>query len=171
MSRALVLNASYEPLCVVPGRRALILFLAGKAEIVHASEDVVHSEKMTFAMPSVVRLLHFVKVPYRAGLALNRRAVFMRDGGRCQYCNATAESIDHVIPRSRGGEHVWENVVAACRACNSRKRDRLLEETNFVLRAKPMPPRQRIWLLAYKSRPEWKEYLGAIEVEDESLSA
>jgi 5-methylcytosine-specific restriction endonuclease McrA len=160
-SRALVLNASYEPLCIVSGRRALLLALNGKADIVHGGSEVLHSERASFTVPSVVRLVHFVKVPYHAGLALNRRAVFIRDGGRCQYCNAAAESIDHVVPRSRGGQHIWTNVVAACRSCNARKRDRLLEETNFVLRAAPAEPRQRAWLLAADAHmtPEWRKYM------------
>ena len=161
MSRALVLNASYEPLCVVSSRRALLLILNGKAQVLHAGADQFRSERHCFTAPSVIRLTYFVKVPYSAGLSLNRRAVFLRDGGRCQYCDAAAESIDHVVPRSRGGAHTWENVVAACRACNSRKRDRLLEETNFVLRQPPAAPRQRVWLLSYRSgtNPDWDQYL------------
>jgi 5-methylcytosine-specific restriction endonuclease McrA len=163
MSRALVLNASYEPLCVVSARRALLLTLNAKAEMVHESDEVFHSERSAWTVPSVVRLLHYVKVPYRAGIAVNRRAVFLRDGGKCQYCNAAAESIDHIIPRSRGGTHTWENVVAACRPCNSKKRDRLLEETNFVLRSYPREPKQRIWLASFNPMPEWMHYLGATE--------
>lgn len=162
MSRALVLNASYEALCIVSSRRALILTLIGKAEMVHAGAGRFHAETVSFAVPSIVRLLHYVKVPYHAGTALNRRAVFVRDGGRCQYCNNAAESIDHVVPRSRGGTHTWENVVAACRPCNSRKRDRLLEETTFILRRPPSQPRQRVWMLTSTGAvtPEWLPYLG-----------
>lgn len=164
MSRALVLNASFEPLCVVSARRALLLMLADKAELLHSGSGKFHSERVSFPVPTVVRLRHFVKVPYHAGNSLNRRAVFVRDGGKCQYCNAAAESIDHVIPRSKGGLHTWENVVAACRSCNSRKRDRLLEETNFVLRCKPTQPRQRVWLLSHSnSNPDWDQYLGVAE--------
>jgi 5-methylcytosine-specific restriction endonuclease McrA len=160
VSRALVLNASFEPLCVVSGRRALVLLLNQKAEMVHEGDEVFHSERAAFVIPSVVRLTHYVKVPYRAGIAVNRQAVFIRDGGRCQYCDATAESIDHVVPRSRGGMHTWENVVAACRPCNSRKRDRLLEETSFVLRTRPKAPTQQMWMYALSPRPEWATYLG-----------
>jgi len=163
MSRALVLNASYEPLCVVSARRALLLTLNAKAEMIHESGDVFRSERSAWTVPSVVRLLHYVKVPYRAGISVNRRAVFLRDGGKCQYCNAAAESIDHIVPRSRGGTHTWENVVAACRPCNSKKRDRLLEETNFVLRSSPREPKQRIWLAAFNPMPEWLNYLGVSE--------
>jgi 5-methylcytosine-specific restriction endonuclease McrA len=162
MSRALVLNASYQPLSVVPGRRAAILVLADKAELVHESGDLLRSERLSIALPSVVRLRHFVRVPFRHRAPLNRRGVFARDGHRCQYCGAAADSIDHVVPRSRGGLHTWENVVAACRGCNVRKRDRLVEETSMVLRRRPLPPRELTWVAAAVGTvPEhWHPYLG-----------
>lgn len=162
VSRALVLNASFEPLCVVPARRALLLVLDDKAELVAATDGVFRSVRATFPEPSVVRLARYVKVPYQTRLALNRRAVFARDGHRCQYCGAGAENIDHVVPRSRGGTHTWENVVAACRPCNSRKEDRLLHEVGFTLHRSPAQPHQRIWLLVAIGgvRPDWEPYLG-----------
>jgi len=161
MSKALVLNATYEPLCVVPVRRAVVLVLKEKAEVLHATERTLHSERTAMPAPSVIRLTHFVKVPYRARAALNRRAVFARDDNRCQYCGAAAENIDHVIPRSRGGLHVWENVVAACRPCNTRKRDRLLSETTMTLRRRPGVPRELTWVaVAVGSVPSlWEPYL------------
>jgi len=162
MSRALVLNASFEPLCVVSTRRALILVLDSKAEVVHETGGYFHSERSAFPEPSVVRLCQYIRVAYQARVALNRRAIFARDGHRCQYCGGTAESIDHVIPRSRGGPHSWDNVVAACRPCNSRKQDRLLHETTFTLRRTPTAPRGRAWILAASGavRPDWEPYLG-----------
>ena len=102
MSRALVLNASFEPLCVVSTRRALLLVLDAKAELLHDTGRRFHAQRIAIPEPSVVRLAHYVKVPYQARIALNRRAVFARDGHRCQYCGSAAENIDHVIPRSRG---------------------------------------------------------------------
>jgi 5-methylcytosine-specific restriction endonuclease McrA len=169
MTRALVLNATYEPLCVVSTRRALILVLDDKAELVHASEGVFRSARQSFPEPSVVRLSHFVKVPYRARVALNRRAVFARDGHRCQYCGGAAENIDHVIPRSRGGTHTWDNVVAACRPCNTRKEDRYLNEVGFQLHRPPSVPRERTWIIAATGslRSDWEPYLGT----EASLSA
>src|SRR3954451_10732610 len=140
MAPALVLNASFEPLCVVSARRAVVLMLADKAELVADSGFVIHSEKLAVTVPSVVRLRTFVAVPYRRRIAVTRRAVMMRDGGRCQYCGTHADSIDHVVPRSRGGTHTWDNVVAACRTCNVRKRDRLLPETTMNLRRHPAAP-------------------------------
>lgn len=162
MSRALVLNASFEPLSIVAIRRALILVLDEKAEMVTATGREIHSARYAFAEPSVVRLLTYVKVPYRTRVALNRRAIFLRDSHRCQYCGATAENIDHVVPRSRGGAHAWDNVVAACRPCNARKEDRLLSEvTSMRLRRPPVAPAGRIWMLLATGglRPEWHPYL------------
>jgi 5-methylcytosine-specific restriction endonuclease McrA len=162
VAKALVLNATYEPLCVVPVRRAVVLVLKEKAEVVHATDEVLHSERASFAAPSVIRLTYFVKVPFRARAALNRRAVFARDGHRCQYCGASAENIDHVVPRSRGGEHVWENVVAACRPCNTRKEDRLLHEVGLSLRRKPSAPKELTWIVVSVGsvHPHWQPYLA-----------
>lgn len=161
MSRSLLLNASYEALCVLSSRRALLLVLDGKAEVLSVTGRLFRSQRLSLPEPSVVRLEHYVKVPYQTRVALNRRAVFARDGYRCQYCGAAAENIDHVVPRSRGGPHTWENVVAACRPCNTAKEDRLLHESGLVLRQKPVQPRERIWLLASGSvRREWEPYLS-----------
>ncbi len=161
MSKALVLNASYEPLCVVSARRALVLVLREKAEVLHATDHAFHSERSVLPEPSVIRLRYFVKVPFRARAALNRRAVFARDDHRCQYCGGAAENIDHVIPRSRGGSHAWENVVAACRRCNTRKEDHLLHETGLVLRRRPVAPQELTWIIVAVGtvHPHWEPYL------------
>jgi 5-methylcytosine-specific restriction endonuclease McrA len=161
MSRALVLNASFEPLCVVPSRRAAVLVLSHKAEVLHDTGEALHSEHLTVPVPSVIRLRHFVKVPFRRRAPLSRRGIFARDGHRCQYCGVTAESIDHVVPRSKGGEHTWENVVAACRPCNVRKRDRLLHETSMALCRRPTAPVALTWVaVAVGSVPQhWESYL------------
>lgn len=170
VTQALVLNATYEPLCVVSTRRALVLILDEKADLLHATDRFFRSERAAFDEPSVVRLRHFVRVPYQARVALNRRAVFARDGHRCQYCGGSAENIDHVIPRSRGGLHSWENVVASCRPCNARKRDHLLEESGMRLRRPPKVPRHRTFILVASGaiRTEWEPYLGPLS---SSLSA
>ena len=162
MSGALVLNATFEPLCIVAARRALNLMLAGKAEMITGGDAWFHSERQAFQQPSVVRLQKFVKVPYGARVALSRRAVFARDGHRCQYCGNAAENIDHVVPRSRGGTHTWDNVVAACRRCNSHKEDRFLHEVGMRLPHHPVAPRDRAWVLAAIGghRPDWEPWLG-----------
>ena len=118
VARALLLNASFEPLCVVSSRRAVVLVLKDKAEIVHRNGAEFRSERRNVPVPSVIRLVHFVRVPFRATAPLSRRAVFARDHHRCQYCGSNAENLDHVVPRSRGGTHSWDNVVASCRGCN-----------------------------------------------------
>jgi 5-methylcytosine-specific restriction endonuclease McrA len=161
MSKALVLNATFEPLCVVPVRRAVVLVLKDKAEVLHAGDRELHSERMVMPLPSVIRLTHFVKVPFRARAALNRRAVFARDDNRCQYCGAAAENIDHVVPRSRGGQHVWENVVAACRPCNSRKEARSVHDAGLVLRRRPTAPKELTWVVVAVGsvHPHWEPYL------------
>lgn len=161
MSGALVLNATYEPLSVVPIRRAVVLVLAERAEVLHDTGEALHSEHLTVPVPSVVRLRTFVKVPFRRRAPLNRRGVFARDGHRCQYCGGTAESIDHVIPRSKGGPHTWENVVAACRPCNVHKGDRLLTQTSMQLRRPPLAPRESTWVtVAMGVVPSlWEPYL------------
>ena len=159
MARSLVLNASHEPLAVVPSRRAVVLVLKEKAEIVVSNGVVFHSEHIEIPAPTVVRLRYFVKVPYRARAALTRRAVFARDGWTCQYCGGAAENVDHVIPKSRGGEHTWENVVAACRRCNSRKENRLPQEVGFRPRRQPFVPRDGFRLTLGRLEPEWEAYL------------
>jgi 5-methylcytosine-specific restriction endonuclease McrA len=166
--RALVLNATFEPLSIVSSRRALLLVLATRAELLHATEAIFRSERASFPEPSVVRLARYVRIPHDRTVAVNRRTVFARDGHRCQYCGSAAESIDHVVPRSRGGLHAWDNVVAACRRCNTRKEDRLPHEVGLVLRTSPIAPRQRVWLLAMSggARDEWTPYLG-----EQSLTA
>jgi 5-methylcytosine-specific restriction endonuclease McrA len=179
MPRSLVLNATYEPLCVVAARRALVLVLAERAELLHGSGRVFHSERLAMPEPSVVKLCRYVRVPYQTRIALNRRAVFARDSHRCQYCGAAAENIDHVVPRSRGGTHTWDNVVASCRPCNARKEDRLPHEAGLVLRSAPVQPRDRMWALLAGGAvsPEWEPYLGmsglppTVEAGAEAISA
>jgi 5-methylcytosine-specific restriction endonuclease McrA len=162
MRSALVLNATYEPLSVVPARRAACLVLADKADIVEDDGTEIHSPSTTLRSPLVIRLRYVVKVPYHRRAALSRRALFARDDHRCQYCGGTADSIDHVLPRSRGGEHTWENVAAACRPCNLHKRDRTPDEAQMRLTRPPRAPKELAWVLISVSRvPEaWKPYLA-----------
>jgi 5-methylcytosine-specific restriction endonuclease McrA len=168
MSRSLVLNATFEPLSVVAPRRALVLVLVGKADVLHEHASRCRSEYLDCSMPSVVKLRYHVRAPFGRRVALSRRGVFVRDGGQCQYCDSPADSIDHVVPRSRGGPHTWENVVAACRRCNALKRDRLLDQTPLRLRRAPTAPPVGSWVSAsVATLPlEWRPYVGA-----EQLSA
>lgn len=161
MSGVLVLNATFEPLAVVPTRRAICLILAEKVELIHGSGRVVRSERLALDEPSVVRLSRYVNVPYPGHRAPNRRGVLARDRHTCQYCGATAETVDHVVPRSRGGGHTWDNVVAACRRCNGSKRDRLVGETTMRLARPPGPPSPHTWIeVAAGIVPtDWTPYL------------
>ena len=161
----LLLNATYEPLCVVSTRRAIVLVLAAKAEPVDSAADVVHAEMISLAVPVVARLTRYVRVPYPASVPLSRRAVFTRDGQTCVYCGGSATSIDHVVPRSRGGTHTWDNVVAACRRCNHTKADRSLAELGWVLPHPPRTPSGAAWRLLGSRTvdPRWREWLGVPE--------
>ena len=163
--RVLLLNATYEPLTALPLRRAIVLLVCGKADVVHgdASGLVLHSAGGSVDVPSVIRLRVFVRVPYRARVPLTRAALMHRDRFRCAYCSGKAETIDHVVPRSRGGTHTWENCVACCARCNHKKADKLLAELGWPLRTMPTAPRGRHWrLLAglVDADPQWLPYLG-----------
>ena len=177
---ALVLNASYEPLCVVPGRRAVVLLLTAKAVAVAEGDGVVHAATTQVGVPAVVRLTRYVRVPYRATVPLTRKAVFARDGGRCVYCGAAATSLDHVVPRSRGGPHCWENVVSACSRCNHVKADRTVADLGWRLRRQPTAPTGAAWRVVGARRidPRWWPFLDGLpgrpqddEVEDVGVEA
>lgn len=162
--KALVLNATMEPLGVVDARRAIVLILSDRADVVASNGHIFRSERLELAAPSVIRLRRFVSVPYRRRAALSRRGVFIRDDHTCQYCGRTAENVDHVIPRSKRGPHTWENVVAACRRCNSRKKDRSPVEAGMVLHRQPFAPRAAFWLVVAVGgpQPDWDDYLGDV---------
>lgn len=156
----MVLNASYEALNLVNVKRAVILVLKEKAEIIEERGEYLHSERMVMPFPSVIRMVYYVSIPYRA-VSLSRRAVFVRDKHTCQYCGERAESIDHVVPRSRGGGHVWDNVVAACRRCNTRKMNKLPSEVGLKLKHEPIEPHDHVWIYSMASdiHPTWEPYL------------
>ncbi|MCL4394484.1 MAG: HNH endonuclease [Chloroflexi bacterium] len=162
----LVLNATYEPLNIVPVQRAIVLLLKEKAEIVEAAKTKLRAEHLAIAWPLVIRLVVFVPVPRRLPLPLSRRTVMARDLYTCQYCGSQPGkhelTIDHVIPRSRGGTTTWENVVTACAPCNRRKGDRLPEEARMILLAKPARPRFIAVALLGETNAHavWQKYLG-----------
>jgi 5-methylcytosine-specific restriction endonuclease McrA len=164
-SAALMLNATYEPLGVVSVRRAVILVLSGKAVCVQDGDGILHSERERLPVPLVVRLTRYVRVPYRSHVGLSRRAIFARDGGRCAYCRGPAETIDHVMPRSRGGRHAWENVVAACAHCNHTKGDKTPAELGWRLHVSPAAPRGAAWrVLGHRAPdPRWSDWLDLAE--------
>ncbi len=162
-SRALLLNASLEPLCIVSLRRAVLLVMTGKATVLESEGRVLHSERAALPVPVVLCLTRYVHVPQRRTVPPTRRTVLQRDDHRCAYCGGGADTVDHVQPRSRGGRHEWGNVVAACVRCNHRKADRLLQEIGWQLPFVPRAPRWSVALGAAASRaePAWSPYLAA----------
>jgi 5-methylcytosine-specific restriction endonuclease McrA len=162
----LLLNATYEPLSALSVRRAVVLLVCDKAHSVHDDPDgpTLHSAAGSVTVPSVIRLNNYVRVPYSARVPMTRAALMHRDRFRCGYCGGKAETIDHVVPRSRGGEHSWENCVASCAPCNHRKADKLLVEIGWTLRHQLAAPKGRHWRLLAHTReidPAWLRYLGA----------
>ena len=133
MQQVLVLNASYEPLNVTTVRRASVLVFKGKAELIEQLDRPLTSATTAYPWPHVIRLVRYVRVPRAVQRKISRRALFARDGWRCVYCGTSGGrlTLDHVVPRSRGGESVWENVVTSCAPCNLRKGDRLLDEVRM----------------------------------------
>lgn len=159
--RTLVLNAGYEPLAVVTFRRALVLVLAGKASVIAEDDDPVVSPTTILNRPSVILLNRYVKVPYQEGAAVTRRGVLRRDNHLCAYCGKNANTIDHVVPKSRGGADSWENLVACCLRCNNLKGDLTLAQLGWSLRIVPKPPRGTHWRIRELERPapQWGEFL------------
>ena len=163
LRRVLVLNASREPLCVVSLQRAVTLVLTQKAVVLEEDGRLLRSEHLSLPAPHVLCLTRYVHVPYRQSVPPTRRGVLHRDSHRCAYCGGSADTVDHVHPRSRGGRHEWTNVVAACSRCNHRKADRLLTEIGWHLSTTPAAPRGSGALLAgaVRPHPSWAVYLAA----------
>ncbi len=161
--RVLVLNATYEPINVCSVRRAAVLLLKAKAELLEHATWELRSEHTAMPRPVVIRLVSYVKVPRDTHRRkITRRAVFARDGWACQYCGSRSNlTVDHVIPRSKGGGSSWDNIVASCAPCNRRKGDRLPHQVNMHPRVKPRTPGAHIFIqLASPTIPAtWKQYL------------
>ena len=160
----LVLNQSYEPLNICRARRAVVLVYEGRAEMLENGTGFIHSTSRSFAVPSVIKLDYMIKRP-RHERKLTRLEVFHRDHYTCQYCGKETRqlTLDHVIPRYRGGQHVWENIVSACTACNRRKAGKSPEEARMRLIHRPAPPRGNdLFYIPYhllETRDEWQKYL------------
>lgn len=170
MNSVLVLNASYEPLHIVSVHRALVLLLKDKAEVLEATEERIRSANLTMPIPSVIRLVYYVRVPRRIEMPLTRRTLLLRDNYTCQYCGAHGTysnlTMDHVVPRVRGGATSWENVVCACKPCNSRKGSKTLHEANMRLLRDPGRP-HFIALVVLSREPmqaAWSKYLPDVPV-------
>jgi 5-methylcytosine-specific restriction endonuclease McrA len=167
VQQVLVLNASFEPLNVCTVRRAHVLVWKGKAEVLEKLEHPLHSASSTYPWPHVIRLVHYVRVPRGVKRKISRRALFARDGWRCVYCGTSSGrlTLDHVVPRSRGGDSIWENVVTSCAPCNLRKGNRLLHEIQMELRVLPRVPAPVLFIrLSAPTIPtRWQPYLDAYQ--------
>ena len=160
--RTLVLNAGYEPLAVVSFKRALVLVMNEKAVIVeHTDGDPVWGTRRAYERPAVILLTRYVRVPGGRHVPVTRRWVLRRDGHRCGYCDKSASTIDHVLPRSRGGGDSWENLVACCLRCNGFNGNRTPEELGWRLQVRPHAPAGPVWTLRGTDSldPSWHEFL------------
>jgi len=161
--RTLVLNAGYEPLAVVSFKRALVLVMGGKATVVMSDQEhPIVGSSGAWDRPSVILLTRYVRIPAARRVPVSRRGVLRRDGSRCGYCGRAATTVDHVLPRSRGGADSWENLVACCLACNNVKGDRTPAEMGWRLRVPPRPPHGASWVVrgAERPSPDWSEFLA-----------
>lgn len=161
--KVLILNQDYSALTICSVKKAFILIYLNKAELVSQADGMaLRTVSLAYPMPSIIRLFSYVSLPYK-GVMLSRQNVFKRDGHTCQYCGATKDlTLDHVIPRSRGGRSHWNNLVSACKRCNSRKGDRTPEEADMPLKKQPFKPSFVMFLRDFSDHPEkdWEPYLG-----------
>jgi 5-methylcytosine-specific restriction endonuclease McrA len=166
--RVLVLNLDHYPVAVVTVQKAMVLLLMEKAQLLASYELLeIRTVSRSFAYPSVIRLAHYKHIPYK-GVLLNRANLFRRDRGQCQYCGSTKQlTIDHVIPRSKGGKTIWTNLVTACNRCNVFKGDKTLEQVGMLLRTEPFVPSLSYFLASYAERQalEWLPYLDTAMLE------
>lgn len=161
--RVLVLNASYEPLHVCSIKRAITLVMYEVAEVLENSADFIRSPSTAMPVPSVIRLKRYIRRPRIHPIPFSRRNVMRRDFYTCQYCGSKHElTLDHVIPRSKGGRHTWENVVTACRDCNQKKGDRMPDLAGMPLTVKPRVPSFGVYAYGHVAdvQPNWEKYIG-----------
>lgn len=161
--KVLILNQDYSPLTICSVQKAFILVYLSKAELVADAKDyLLRSVTSTYPMPSIIRLFKYVHLPYK-GVMLSRQNIFKRDNGRCQYCLTCEDlTLDHVLPKSRGGKSTWDNLVTACKKCNSKKGDFTPQEAGMPLAQSPFKPSFIVFLRDFSGHIEeaWKPYLA-----------
>lgn len=161
-SSVLVLNQDFSPLTVCSRERAFLLIYLKKADLLSADKNaVLRSVSKTFQSPSVIKINRYVNIPYR-GVVLTRHNIFKRDGNQCQYCGTSKDlTLDHLIPRSKGGKSTWSNLVTACKTCNARKGDFTPEKVGLKLKNRPSKPSYVMFLMDHSGqvREEWRQYL------------
>jgi 5-methylcytosine-specific restriction endonuclease McrA len=171
----LVLNQNYEPLNVCHPRRAFVLVERGKAEVLEHGRDSWRSATRVFPLPSVIRLIYLIKRP-RPQMRLSRREVFNRDKYTCQYCGRRGQrdlTLDHVMPRHRGGRHTWDNLVTACKGCNHRKAGRTPHEAKMRLMKEPLQPRVNSYYVVYPyldAEEGWRKFVPGWEAAAEGFA-
>lgn len=163
MRRVLVLNQDYSPISVCTAERAFLLLYLDKAELIHKAEDVeLRTVNTSFPMPSVIRLQRYIVIPFKR-VMLSRQNLFKRDGNQCQYCGSKKDlTIDHVLPKSRGGQSTWTNLTAACKRCNSLKGDKTPEEAEMPLKKIPFKPSYIMFVRNFSgfTSEDWLKYLS-----------
>jgi 5-methylcytosine-specific restriction endonuclease McrA len=167
-SPVLVLNQNYEPLNVCNEKRAIVLVNRGKAEVLEHGKGHIRTPSQAYQLPSVIRLIYLIRRP-RPKARLTRREIFLRDNFTCQYCGNRGKdlTLDHVVPRHKGGKHTWENLVSACRSCNHRKGGKTVEEAKMNLRRAPVQPRvSTSYMLSQylQSFVEWQKFVPEWEL-------
>ena len=172
-ANVLVLNLDYQPLNVCNVRRAVVLLDKQKAVVIEQNGHIVTSERRAIATPSVIRLAYHIKRP-RPVLKMTRKEVLVRDDHTCQYCGRRGHdlTLDHVNPRHRGGQHTWENVVAACKGCNHKKGGRTLPESHMTLARPPFrPPSTPSYLFSSYIRAGERQWFKFLGVEDSAAAS
>ncbi len=165
-SKVLILNRSFEPLQVCEVRRAIVLLFSGRAERVEDTTDLIRSPSVAMVIPSVIRLQRYIRRPPSRTISFNKKNILKRDAYTCQYCGRNSGermTIDHVVPRSLGGKTIWENVVSACRACNTRKGNRTPQQAGMRLLRKPSKPISALYMTVVVQSARhlhvWRKYL------------
>ena len=166
----LVLNQNYQPLNVCNARRAFVLVDRGKAEVLEHGEGGIRTPSLTFPRPSVIRMIYLIRRP-RPQMRLSRREVFQRDRHTCQYCGRQTRdmTLDHILPRHRGGRHEWENLASACKTCNHRKAGRTPQEAKMRLLREPFAPKVNSYYMVYRylaGKDDWRKFLPGWEQQD-----
>jgi len=178
----LVLTNTYMPISRVSWQKAITWVISGRAAVVEEYEDrTIRSPSQVFPMPSIVRFVHKVTGIFRKGVKFNRKNVWLRDKGTCQYCGTKVSmaefTFDHVIPQAAGGRTRWENIVVSCMECNQRKKDRTPEQARMKLRSKPVKPKSlpgvSFPVLSWTEGmpPTWQDYLGTVQYWDGALES
>jgi 5-methylcytosine-specific restriction endonuclease McrA len=162
--RVLVLNLDHSPVAVVPVQKAIVLCLLEKANVLSTYELLkIRTVDRSFEYPAVIRLTHYKNIPFR-GVLLNRNNLFKRDNGECQYCGSRKHlTIDHIIPKSKGGKTNWTNLITACNRCNVNKGDKTPEQAGLTLKSEPFKPSLSYFLAEYAERQaeEWLPFLSS----------